>query len=455
MAESTRSKIWKQLFSSETLAPEDGGSRLRWLEVLLLPLTLIALAWLFRPNDPLLLGAAFPWLWFGPVLIALRYGVFSGLVAGLLVLIDWAVVDAMGIGAQEFPRDFFIGGSLLVLLCGEFSDVWRDRNLRMDETNLYVTERLSRLTKRHLLLNLSHDRLEQEMLARPGSLRDALARLRDLVIGSNKQTEMLPGSRSLLQLLAQYVNIESAAIYLASESGGRLALGEVAASLGDPQPLKPGDELLDLALEKRGLAHISGDEASLQRSSNQLLVAPLVASDDTLVGVLAVTKLPFFSLNVENLQMLSVIVSYYADNLLAAPEVDAIRKRLPGIPAMYAEELARMLRMQRKIGLSSHVVVMTFGGERKEEIPAQFLQIKRGLDLYWQTFVGNNPVIAVLMPFASPAAKEGFMQRIDGWIRSRFNDSPENLRIGIRAIDFSVEEPVGVLEQLMREKAAA
>jgi hypothetical protein len=452
MPETKQSRLWRQLFSGDSLAPEDGPSRARWLEVVLIPLLLIGLAWLVRPQDPLLLSAAFPWLWFGPVLIALRYGVFSGLIAGVLVLVDWGVADALSMAGQEFPRDYFVGGALLILLCGEFSDVWRDRNLRMDETNLYVTERLSRLTKRHLLLNLSHDRLEQEMLARPGSLRDALARLRDLVIASGAEHDArLPGAESLLQLLAQYVNIESAAVYLAAESKGRLSLGAVAASIGDPQPLLADDALLELALEKRSLAHIAGDEASLERSSNQLLVAPLLASDDTLVGVLTVTSLPFFSLNVENLQMLSVIVSYYADNILAAPEVEIIRQRLPGIPAMYAEELARMMRMQRKIGLSSHIVVMTFGGDRKEEIPAQFLQIKRGLDLYWQTFVRNNPVIAVLMPFASPAAKEGFLTRIDGWIRSRFNDSPENLRVGLRTIDFSMEDPVDVLEQMVKE----
>ena len=189
---------WRTLFVTDALAPEQVPARGRWLEVILIPLILIGLAWWLRPQDPLLLTTPFPWLWFGPVLVALRYGVLPGLMAGLMLLGNWLIADAAGAVVQEFPRDYFIGGSLLILLCGEFSDVWRDRNLRMDETNLYVTERLSRLTKRHLLLNLSHDRLEQEMLARPGSLRDALARLRDLVIGSDKQTEALPGAASRL-----------------------------------------------------------------------------------------------------------------------------------------------------------------------------------------------------------------------------------------------------------------
>ena len=449
MKESQSSKVWNQLFSAETLAPEQGGARARWIEVVMIPLILIGLAWLARPGDPLLMETAFPWLWFGPVLVALRYGVLSGLIAGLFILGDWAAADALGAATREFPRDFFIGGSLLVLICGEFSDVWRDRNLRMDETNLYVTERLSRLTKRHLLLNLSHDRLEQEMLARPGSLRDALAGLRDLLMDTGESPEYLPAADGLLQLLAQYGNIEAASVYAASEDGGRFSLGRAMATLGEPQPLQADDELLELALEKRSLAHVAGAEVSLQRRSNQLLVAPLVASDNSLVGVLAVTKLPFFSLNVENLQMTAVILAYYADNLRTAPEVNLIRQRLPDIPVMYAEEMARMMRMQSRIGLSSHIVVMTFGGDRREEIPSQFLQIKRGLDVYWQTHVGANPVIVVLMPFASASGKEGFLQRIDGWMKSRFHETPDKLRLSIRAIDFAIENPVDVLEHLL------
>ena len=66
----------------------------------------------------------------------------------------------------------------------------------MDETNLYVTERLSRLTRRHLLLNLSHDRMEQEMLVRPGSLRDALVNVRNLVFQAKTDNEPMPGANT-------------------------------------------------------------------------------------------------------------------------------------------------------------------------------------------------------------------------------------------------------------------
>ncbi|MBP8053284.1 MAG: sugar ABC transporter, partial [Burkholderiaceae bacterium] len=295
------------------LAPEHLTERGRWLEVIGIPLLVVGMAWWWNPEDPLLLKAAFPWLWFAPALVALRYGVLAGLLAGMVLLINWLLANAWNVAAitaTEFPRDYFFGGGLLVLLAGEFSDVWRDRIARMDETNLYVTERLSRLTKRHLLLNISHDRMEQEMLARPGSLRDALASLRNVVMTADKTHSPLPGLPELLNLLAQYINIEAASVYQVEEKNGRILLGTALQTMGAPHPLEPHDELFELMVETRSMAHVAGSDVSLERQSQQLIVAPLIASNSQILGVLAVTKLPFYSLNVESLQMMAVTLGY-------------------------------------------------------------------------------------------------------------------------------------------------
>lgn len=435
------------------LAPEQLTLRGRWLEVFCIPLLVVGMAWLWRPEDPLLLKAAFPWLWFAPALVALRYGAMSGLISGIILLANWLLANAWGVAAitgTEFPRDYFFGGGLLILLTGEFSDVWRDRIARMDETNIYVTERLSRLTKRHLLLNISHDRIEQEMLARPGSLRDALASLRNVVLIADKKDDELPGLQALLNLLAQYINIEAAAVYRVEEKNGQVLLGPVAYSIGSPQPLEENDELFQLMVETRSMAHVAGNDVSLERQSNQLIVAPLIASNDQIVGVLAVTKLPFYSLNVETLQMMAVTLGYYADHILNTDDVARLRQTLPTIPVPYAEELARMVRLQKKVGITSHIVVMTMTGDFKEEIPIQFLRIKRGLDLYWQTFVNGNPVIAILMPFASVSAKDGFFQRVEDWLQSTFGGNSDALHIHYRIIDLSIEDPVPALVKVMQ-----
>lgn len=444
------SGLFKRIAGADALAPEHVAARSQWLEVVLIPLLAIGIAWLASPDDPMLADTLFPWLWFAPVLIALRYGVLPGLLGSVPILLNWLVATHLGLVTNEFSPEFFFGGGLLVLVCGEFSDVWRDRNLRMDETNLYVTERLSRITKRHLLLNLSHDRLEQEMLARPGSLRDALASLRTIAIMGGDDQQPMPGSAGLLQLLAQYVNIESATLYTLEARGTGHVLGKLIASVGEPEALTPDDELLCLALETHSLAHIASQEISLERKTRQLVVAPLVAGNDTLIGVLAVTRMPFFSLNVENLQMMSVILAYYADNIRHAPEVHTIQERLPTIPALYAEELVRLILMQKKVGIPSHIVVMTFSGSQREEIPAEFLRIKRGLDLYWQSHVNGKPVIAVLMPFASPSAKDGFLQRVEGWLMDRFVGNFDSLGVHLRSIDFAHEDPLDALAEVIK-----
>lgn len=444
----------KRLGFAQALAPEQAVLRAQWLEIFAIPLLAIALAWLTLPGDPSLAGASFPWLWLAPMLVALRYGVTPGLLASIAILANWLLATQMGLAPNEFAPGSFFGGGLMVLLCGEFSDVWRDRNQRMEETYLYVTERLSRLTKRHLLLNLSHDRLEQDMLARPGSLRDALARLRTIAIESSGEQVEMPGAAGLLQLLSQYVNIESAALYTLEPRGPDFVLGPCVARIGDPEPLVADDELLLLALENSSLAHIASQDVSLSTHTRQLVVAPLIAGNGTMIGVVTVTRIPFFSLNVENLQMMSVMLAYYADNIRVAPEVHAVQQQLPAMPALYAEEFIRMVHMQQKVGISSHIVVMTYGGSRREEIPAEFLRVKRGLDLYWKTTVDGKPAIIILMPFTSSSAKDGFLLRTEDWLKNRFGGDFESLGIDLRVIDFANEDPLAVLTDLVKAPSA-
>jgi hypothetical protein len=446
MAQFSFGRLLKTVFGDEALAPEATTTRMQWLEIAVITLGSVALAWWVTPDDPTLAQQGFPWLWFAPVLVALRYGVLPSLLSFSVLVANFWLAWQLGRLPDGVPEALLFGGGLTVLLCGEFSDVWRDRNKRMEEAYLYMSERLARLTKRHLLLNLSHDRLEQEMLARPGSLRDALARLRLLSMEATPENPM-PGSTGLLQLLSQYVSIESAQIYLLEPHGSSYILGQSIARLGEPVAMSGGDELLQLVLEKGALAHIANQEASLQRHTSQLVVAPLVAGDSELVGVLAVTRMPFFALTDENLQMILVMLGYFADNLRSASGVATIQKQLPDMPYLFAQELARLLRLHQKVALPSHMVVMHFTGPRRNEIPAEFLRIKRGLDLYWQTFVQDAPVLVVLMPFASSSAKDGFFLRVEEWLQSRFQGDFATLKIQVQVIDFDSRDPLAELAE--------
>ncbi len=439
-------------FSRQGLAPQEIATPVQWIEITVLSLGSVALAWAFRPHDPALTQVEFPWLWLVPVLLALRYGVLPGLLSSLALVANELLALRAGLVPGEFSVNTLFGGGLLVLLCGEFSDVWRDRNQRMEESYLYLSERVSRLTKRHLLVNLSHDRLEQEMLTRPGSLRDALVRLRNLSMSQNESGQALPGAPGLLQMLSQYVNIEAAAIHTLMPQPDGYALGAQVASLGEPEPLTKDDELLVLALQEGKLAHIASQETSLPRQTAQLVVAPLVAGDSQLIGVLAVTRMPFFALNSENLQMMLVLLGYYADNLGSAHGVEEVQRRLPTVPVLFAQELARLMNLHDKVGLGSQLVVLRFENNLGPEMAADFLRIKRGLDLYWQTFDQDTAVLVVLMPFASAAAKDGFVLRLENWLDDRFHGDFVSLGVHLHAVALDQPEPLIRLANAVGDK---
>jgi Na+/proline symporter len=157
-----------------TLAPVR-SNRLMWLEVVAITLGAITLGMFFQRDNPFQVGSEFHWIWLAPVLVALRYGVVPGIVSSLILIAAWKLIMLLGQQHENFPEQFFLGGLILTMICGEFSAAWSSRLRRAEETNRYLDERLGRITSRHLLLRLSHDRMEQEILTKPVTLRDALS----------------------------------------------------------------------------------------------------------------------------------------------------------------------------------------------------------------------------------------------------------------------------------------
>ena len=140
-------------------------------EVVFLPLIAVGLGLWLNPADPLWIDAAFPWPWFAPLILALRYGPLPGLAGSGLLLAAWLLLNVGH--TDDFPKLFFLGGLILIMLAGEFSSLWLARTRRAETVQLYLDQRLENLTRQYYLLRLSHDRLEQDLISRPISMRDA------------------------------------------------------------------------------------------------------------------------------------------------------------------------------------------------------------------------------------------------------------------------------------------
>lgn len=425
-------------------------NRWMWLETVVISLCAVALGVLFQGEKLFQPGAEFPWIWLAPVLIALRYGVMPGIASSVILVLSWMLLAFLAADRSDFPQQYFLGGLILVMLCGEFSAAWSTRLRRAEETNRYLDERLSRITRRHLLLRLSHERMEQEVLTKPTTLREALIGLRNLTIG--QPDAAMPASDSLLQLLAQYCQLESAAVYTPVVGGGHKSASEI----GSPPLLAADDPLLLHALEHKALSHLLTEglpDGALP--SPFLVVAPIITSDGYLLGVLAINRMPFFALNEETLQMMAVMLGYYADCVVEAEETRNFIGRFPSAPQDFAGEFSKLLRLQRSFGVDSHVVTLSFPvNESSRQVVTQLARIRRGLDVIWLVEDEQRLVLATLMPLANTVAVEGYLLRIEMWLKEYVGNDSDELNVTQLDISLAEGDPMASLRRAIKGAVA-
>lgn len=429
------------------------ANRWLWLEAILIPILGIGLCWLVSPEDPFFINKGeFPWTWFAPVLVALRYGVMAGIVSTSVLLIGWWLL--MGGTDAAFPKLYFLAGLILVMIAGEYSTTWRTRLRRVGELNAYLTERFTRIMNQLNVLRLSHDQLEHDLITQPATLRDALYELR-MLMAVRSSGGTLPAAQEILVLLAHHCQLEAAAVY-------EIVDGSYVqrAKLGDPPPVKSNDSLLEYALEKRTLAHLQTEELGNVNDvpTEHLVVAPILTSGDQLLGVLIVTRMPFFALNEDTLRTLSLLLGLYADSVVVSDDVGQVMSRVPRCPYDFADELVKLIRMQRDFGINSHIVVLQFGAHPERVDMILFAtRLRRRFDVQWQFGGGDREStgIANLMPLASDIAVRGYLERMESALKDRFGGDFEVLHVRPYVISMEQHDPLAVLGRIVTGEPAA
>lgn len=398
-------------------------------------------AWL-RPQDPLWTAAPFPWLWLLAALLALRYGSAHAVWAMALALAAWLVLDHWRAPLGEFPRASFIGALVLALVAGEFSDVWNLRLLQAQNVNAYLQERLTALTQSHYLLAVSHDRVEQELLARPFSLRETLHALREtLAARAARGDERLPAADWLLALLAQNCRLEAAALHAVRD--GRIEavplakIGPYGADGGSAGGALEDDPMLRAALASGELMHVQSEPViESDRPSRFIVCAPLVCADGRVIGVVLVERMAFTALTLETLQLLTVIASYYADSVESTAAARAVRAAHPDCPIEFAAELARLQRLLQSAFVRSSLVAFRLPDDGSAAQWAERLrQLQRGLDQSWLRAQGGRHVLLVLLPLTTPEGASGYLQRIASALRTRFDADLAAAGIAVRTAE--------------------
>lgn len=399
-----------------------------------------------HPYDPYFVRSAFPILWFAPALLGLRYGVWGSASSAALIAGVW-MADHYPTGLQDAAplATHFLGGLILSLICGQFGDVWHARLSKAEEENGYLMDRLEQLTRRHQILRLSHSQLERHLVSKPITLRDALKRLRGMMRRS--ETDIRPElAKSLMQLLGQYFQLETAAFYTLEK--GNLSDTPIA-HLGPEVRFDLSDPLAQDALRSGELSFLKPETVSETITGRYLIVAPCQVSDGRILGWLTISHLRFANFHHETFRMLNVFLGYFADSLHAMALAQPILKTYPDCPVPFAQELPKLIRLRLQLAIQSHLVVFSCAPHPHQlDIVQDITRVTRAVDLPWQIAKNDLLLVAILLPFTDQKAVEGYLARIQGLLKERYALGFAEARVTPHLSDMDKDDAVTLLGEL-------
>jgi hypothetical protein len=291
------------------------------------------------------------------------------------------------------------------------------------------------------MLLLSHDRLEQDQLARPVTLRAALARIRNLTAADDAAAPGgLPGLPVLATLLTQFCQLEVASFHACA---GGIPDPQPRAAIGPARPLDPADPMVLQCLESKALAHVRMGGLSGVQGGRYVVVAPVLDGEGRLLALFAIEHMPFLALHEEALSTLAVLLGYYADWLQVSRRARVVQRALPGCPIEFAAELVRVHRMRAEHGIPSSLLLLRFGSHPDSAAFSQLLRRQlRDLDTVWQLPLRRGTVapvadLLVLLPLAGAAGAEGALARLESALELRHFKGFDGARI--RTYDTQIE----------------
>jgi hypothetical protein len=419
-------------------------------ETLALPLLALALAFWLNPLDPFFLSSQFAWVWLGPVLVALRYGPFPGLAGSAIVFAAWFVFGKLGVALGVLPKLYFLGWLITVMICGEFSSLWRSRVRRAESVQGYLEQRLEYLTHQHYLLRLSHDRLEQDLISRPVSMRDALVSLRALsirpVVGgvtASRRGRTAASGGAVLPDRARR-----------ADRGGRRRRIRRFAGRASGRGVRHRCERFADPFRPR--APSSGPHRARRRARTERVALSgrrtadrHARFDARPAGGAGHAVLRAARRNAADAQSAArILCRRSVGSELAAP----LRSDHPDCPLDFAFELSRMWRVRVDSGVASALVVLEFADDAEDDLALQISRIQRSLDIVWLVRRPSGARLITLMPLAGSAAIEGYLARIDTWLAQHRSGGLDVSRVGHRSFMLDDMAPSALLARILKDR---
>lgn len=419
------------------------GGKQAWLwaplETIVITAIALAIGYFFMADEPFATRSAFPWLLFFPMLVALRYHSFYGLVCNVILLLFFRYTVE-----HTAWLTYLTGSCCLTVLAGEFSHSWFLREKRTQAVVSYTKSRLDNLSRAHYLMKLSHQHLEQSLITKPVTLRQIVAEIRQATIHEEGQLNK-ESLGTLLSLLSQYCGLISAAVFACDK--GKIS-GKNLAGIGEEFTLDKSDLLFRKIDEISAVRYQTVMDLVDSKKSAYLAVVPLVTSEDENIAYLVIKDMLFNFISEETMETLNVILSYYSNDVAGFRKSPDILKKYPTCPITFARELVRMTDLSKKLGVDSHLVVITVEkSDRSEFLVKKLEQVHRGLDYGWLLEEEDKYLYLNLMPFSGSVALAGYINRMISWLKVEFGLAMGEGIFCYRAYKLTKLEPSVLIER--------
>ena len=415
----------------------------RWIETVVISLLFIIASNIV--HDPLSLKSPFPWIWFAPVLIALRYGLWPSQCSFLLLILSYLHKNPTAITTIHFQL-FILGGFLLTLVCVMFQSSWSKRVNHSHKVSTYLQKRIQSIAYSYKIVSLAYQRIEQNYVIKPVSIRSSLAELRELLARSDNDQKNNILNR-FLNVAALQCSLEVAAIFPVKNN--RLIPKSIA-SIGKITLPKARDFLIEKCLETKAITYIKAKEMLNKKASNHLIIAPFINQRNQIYALLIVEEMPFLSLTNDNIETLGLLIQYFIEGN-TVKNADLILKQYPDCPVMFANELQRLTNLQIQTQQDSAVVAfILLEHPHQKDYLFRLQQERRGIDSSWEITQETRKILILLMPLTYRAGIEGYRIRINNTLENEFGTTLNKDTIKFKSCQISsINNPVHLLQDLL------
>ncbi|MBU4388704.1 MAG: diguanylate cyclase [Proteobacteria bacterium] len=417
--------------------------------------------------------------WIVIVPIAARYGFKGGLWAGFLsglTMIAMMKLNLPDISMSEFMEIRYFSQPILFItagiIIGEIREVQKKRFQDLKTEFNDISAAFENLSERYATLENAKQEIDTRIISQEhtlSTLYEAAQALKSL-----KEEEIYP---AVLNLLKDFIAVGACSIYKLSDNKLQLVT-----SLGDIKGTRQQEAPSDKGI--MGRAILSGETVSIntlmsskefsdQKVSDIIISAPLVNSENEIMGVLNVEEIPFVKFNPQTIRMTSLMADWCSAGIVNArtykdTKDKNISDEVTGFytyryfQERFREEFQRARRYELYLSMLAIEIVDldSFIEKAKQDIIPILSRILkdnlRNIDLICQDSSDPSKYFLILPSTPMPGARvveDKIIRELKAFKFKPYEDKEKLLKIrtGIAEIDKEMKSPDELIEKAYKD----